>query len=175
MPMHERARTIRVEPVFEPPPEALVRLQRLRRVAWWMERAIPIGGRFRVGLDPLIGLIPGLGDWIGAGVSLWMIYEAIRLGIPLPVLARMGLNVAVEAAFGSIPVLGDVFDAAWQANQRNYALVERHYDARLRPRSARWIGVAFALAATCFLAAFVGLVLLIAWGIRWLLTAPSAS
>jgi hypothetical protein len=173
--MHERARTIRVEPVFDPPPEALVRLQRLRRAAWWMDRAIPIGGRFRVGLDPLIGLVPGIGDWIGAGVSLWMIYEAIRLGIPIPVLVRMGINVAVEAAFGSVPVLGDVFDAAWQANQRNLALVEQHYDARLRPRSARWIAVAFGILATLFLAAFAGLVLLVAWGIRWLLTAAFAA
>jgi hypothetical protein len=173
--MMRRARTIPVEPVLEPSREAMARLQRLRRVAWWMDRAIPVGGRFQIGLDPIIGLIPGIGDWIGAGVSLWMIYEAIRLGLPLSVLARMGINVAVEAAFGSVPVLGDVFDAAWQANQRNFALVERHYHAGLRPRSARWISIAFAVAAALFLAAFIGLVVLVAWGIRWLLTAPSAT
>lgn len=166
--MHERVRTIRVEPVLEPSPEALASLNRLRRVAWLMDRSIPIGGRFRVGLDPLLGLIPGLGDWVGAGVSLWMIYEAMRLGLPTAVLARMGVNVAVEAAFGSVPVLGDFFDAAWQANQRNLALVERHYDGRLRPRSMRRIGWAFAFLALLFLTAFAGLIYLVVRGIAWL-------
>lgn len=169
----QRSRTIRVEPVLDPSPDASARLRRLRRVAWWMDRSIPVAGRFRIGLDPLIGLVPGIGDWIGAGVSLWMIYEAIRLGLPLSVLARMGVNVAVEAAFGSVPVFGDVFDAAWQANQRNLALIETHYDARLRPRSARWIAVAFAVAALLFLAAVALLLLAVFAGLRWLFTAPA--
>ena len=169
--MSGQARMIRVEPVPDPSPEAAVRLRRLRRVAWWMDRSVPVAGRFRIGLDPLIGLIPGLGDWIGAVVSLWMIYEAIRLGLPLSVLARMGVNVVVEAIFGSVPVLGDVFDAAWQANQRNFVLVEKHYDARLRPRSARRVGIAFGVAAALFLAAFLALLLVIARGLRWLITA----
>ena len=169
--MSGQARMIRVEPVLDPSPMAAARLRRLRRVAWWMDRSIPVAGRFRIGLDPLIGLIPGLGDWIGAVVSLWMIYEAIRLGLPISVLARMGVNVAVEAVFGSVPVFGDVFDAAWQANQRNFVLVEKHYDARLRPRSARRVGIAFGLAAALFLAAFLALLLVIARGLRWLITA----
>jgi Domain of unknown function (DUF4112) len=167
--MGERMKTISVEPVFEPPPEAVASLRRLRRVAWVMDRSIPIGGKLRVGLDPLLGLIPGLGDWLGAGVSLWMIYEAMRLGLPTSVLARMGVNVAVEATFGSVPILGDLFDAAWQANQRNLALVERHYDARLKPRSMRRIGWVFSAAALLFLAAFAGLIYLVARGVVWLL------
>lgn len=149
--MRERARTIPVVPVLEPSPEAAARLRRLRRVAWIMDRSIPIGGKWRIGLDPLLGLVPGLGDWLGSLVSIWVLYEATRLGLPLRVLARMGVNVAVEAAFGSVPVFGDIFDAAWQANQRNLVLVERHYDARQRPRSLRKIAWAFGLVAGLFL------------------------
>lgn len=173
--MATRVRTIPVVPVLEPSPEAAIRLRRLRLIAWWMDRSIPVGGRLRIGLDPLIGLLPGIGDWLGAGVSLWMIYEAIRLGLPLSVLARMGVNVAVEAAFGSVPLLGDVFDAAWQANQRNYALIEAHYDARMRPRSAKWIAVAFGVAALVFLALFAGFIFLVAKAVQWLVAALSSA
>jgi hypothetical protein len=159
--MREHVPTIKVEPVLEPSPEAVARLRRLRRVAWLMDRSIPIGGKWRIGLDPLIGLIPGLGDWLGALVSLWILYEATRLGLPLPVLARMGVNIAIEAAFGSVPILGDFFDAAWQANQRNLTLVERHYDARQRPRSLRKIAWVFGSFAALFLLGVAALVVFV--------------
>lgn len=158
--MPTRAPFIDVEPVFTPTPEAARRLARLRRIAWLMDRSIPIG-RFRIGLDPLLGLVPGIGDWLGATVSTWVIYEAIRLGVPTPVLARMGLNVLIEAVFGAVPVLGDIFDATWQANMRNLRLVERHYDPTRRPRSLRWILAAFALLVAAFLIGVAILVLIV--------------
>lgn len=68
--MAERPVTIEPEWVPDAPPEAAARLRRLRAVAWVMDRSIPIGGGRRIGLDPLIGLIPGLGDWLGAAISL---------------------------------------------------------------------------------------------------------
>lgn len=169
--MTARAPTIHVVPVLEPSPEAAARLRRLRRVAWWMDRSVPLVGRFRIGLDPLLGLVPGFGDWLGAGISLWMIYEAMRLGLPFSLLMRMGLNVAIEAAFGSVPLFGDVFDAAWQANQRNYALIERHYDARMRPRSAAWIGAIFAVFALLVLALFAAFIFAVARALQWLFAA----
>ena len=130
------------------PRETAARLRQIRSVAWILDRSIPIG-KWRIGLDPLLGLIPGLGDWAGAVLSLYVMYHAARLGMPTPVLARMSGNILVEAAVGAVPVLGDLFDMAWQANMRNVRLVEQHYEPTLRPRSFRkiWLGLlVFAIA-----------------------------
>lgn len=159
--MKSRAARIAVEPVLEPTPEAAARLRRLRRMAWWMDRCVPLGGRWRIGLDPIVGLVPGVGDTLTTGLSLWMLYEAMRLGLPWRVLARMIGNIAVEATFGAVPVFGDLFDAAWQANQRNFALVETHYSPRLRARSSRRIAVAFALIALLFLGGLLAALVLV--------------
>ena len=79
--------------------------------------------------DPLIGLVPGLGDLIGAGVALWVVLEAADLGASGFVLLRMLLNVAIDTIGGAIPVAGDVFDALWRANLKNVRLLERHLAA----------------------------------------------
>ncbi len=131
-----------------PLPPADHRLRKLGRVAWVLDRSIPIGGGRRIGLDPLLGLFPGIGDWLGAVLSLYVLYEAARLGLPLRVLGRIAANITVEALLGAIPILGDLFDFAWQANMRNLRLVERHYQPGLRPRSLRqiaWALILFAL------------------------------
>jgi hypothetical protein len=138
-------------------PEAARRLEGIRRLSWLLDRSIPIGGGRRIGIDPIIGLIPGVGDWLGAAISLWLIFQAIRMGLPLSVLGRMGINVAIEATLGAIPVLGDLFDAAWQANHRNLRLVERHYDPRREPRSLRSVIVPFAIVVVLFLLAVAAL------------------
>lgn len=166
--MSSAIRTIDLEPVFEPTPEAARRLQRLRRLAWILDRSIPLGGGYRIGLDPIIGLVPGLGDWVGAALSLFLVFEAVRLGVSAPVVARMVLNILIETAVGAVPVLGDLFDAAWQANQRNLKLVERHYDPHRRPRSLRGMATLFAVFAILFLVVLGGLVVLsarITWAI----------
>jgi Domain of unknown function (DUF4112) len=104
-----------------------VSLDRLRQVAELYDAGIRIPGtRFHIGLDPLIGLIPGLGDLIGAGVALWIVAEAIRLGASGFVLFRMLVNIAIDTLGGAIPVAGDVFDALWKANLKNVRLLERH-------------------------------------------------
>jgi hypothetical protein len=111
-------------------------LHRLRRLAWLLDSAFVLPGtRFRFGIDALIGLIPGLGDALGVIVSSYIIREAARAGAPPSVLARMALNVAIEGVAGLVPIAGDVFDAAWKANQRNVALLEAH--AREPQRTAR--------------------------------------
>lgn len=125
-----------------PKPEPHWRLVRLRRAAWLLDRSIPLGGGYRIGLDPLIGLIPGAGDWIGALLSLYFIYEAARLGLPLKILARMSANVALESFLGLVPVIGDLFDFVWQANVRNLRLVEQHYRPALPSRSLRKVWLA---------------------------------
>ena len=102
-------------------------LERIKRLAWLLDNSLPIPGTgWRIGLDPLLGLIPGLGDLIGAVLSSWILLAGYRLGASRPTLVRMFWNVLVETVLGAIPMLGDIFDAAWKANAKNVALLERH-------------------------------------------------
>jgi hypothetical protein len=110
----------------------------LRRVAQLYDAGMRIPGtQFRIGLDPLIGLVPGVGDLIGAGVAIWIVAEAAHLGASGFVLLRMVLNVAIDTIGGAIPVAGDVFDALWRANLKNVRLLERHFAERGDPTSTR--------------------------------------
>jgi hypothetical protein len=84
------------------------------------------GTRYRFGFDALVGLVPGLGDAIGAVFSGYIILQASRLGAPKSVVTRMIANVAVDTLVGAIPLLGDLFDVAWKSNLRNVALLESH-------------------------------------------------
>ena len=141
----------------EPAPlEAAARLRRLRGLAWVLDRSIPVG-RYRIGLDPLLGLLPGIGDWIGSLLSLYVVYEGARLGLPAGVLVRMGGNILVESTLGAVPVLGDLFDFAWQANSRNLALIERHYRPNHRGRSLRTLWIVFFAIVALVLATVAGL------------------
>ena len=113
--------------------------RRLARIAWLLDSSIPLPGvKFRIGLDAILGLVPGLGDLVGVLFSSYIVREAARLGAPPSLLARMVWNVAIEGIAGMVPFVGDVFDAAWKANQRNYALLEQHLDnPRRAARSSR--------------------------------------
>jgi hypothetical protein len=102
-------------------------LARARAIARVLDTAIGIPGtKIRFGLDPIIGLIPGLGDVAGAVLSGYIVLTGIRLGAPRSVVTRMIGNVALDTLLGSVPVLGDLFDASWKSNQKNVALLERH-------------------------------------------------
>lgn len=121
---------------------------------------------FRIGLDPLLGLIPGLGDAVGAVLASWIVVEAARLGASRATLIRMAANVALDACAGAIPILGDVFDFAWKANIRNVELLERQLAA---PRDARRADRFFVAVVAGGIVA-LGIALLIAGGIltAWL-------
>ncbi len=107
----------------------------LRRLAWWLDEAFRIPGtRQRVGFDALIGLIPGVGDTLGALLSTYIIVEAARRGASPWTVARMLGNVAVETLFGAFPIVGDVFDAVFKANQRNMALLGETLEHGAPPR-----------------------------------------
>jgi hypothetical protein len=107
--------------------EAAVRLRHLRRFAHWMDDGIRLPGiALRVGLDPIIGLVPGVGDAAGAILALWILVEAARLRASRATLVRIFYNIAVDALGGATPLLGDIFDVVWKANLRNVALLERH-------------------------------------------------
>lgn len=121
--------------------DAAARLSRLRGLGWLLDRAIGAGGKFRFGLDPILGLIPWIGDWIGAILSLYIVYESVRLGLPWRTIVRMLGNVAVEAIVGAVPLAGDVFDFLFQANMRNLKLIDDNYVPGLRGRPLRTIGL----------------------------------
>jgi hypothetical protein len=135
------------------------RLKRLRALSWLLDRSIPIG-RWRIGLDPILGMIPAVGDWVGAVLSLYIVYQAARLGIPARHLARMGGNILLEALVGTVPLLGDLFDFAWQANSRNVTLIERHHRPAARPRSTGSMWLMLGVVCLVVLATIAGLVVL---------------
>lgn len=140
------------QPVGEYIPREQVHLQQdltnVRALATLLDSAVTIPGtNFKVGLDALIGLIPGFGDLIGMVVGGYIVTTAARLGVPKAVLTRMVLNIGTDAVAGSVPVVGDVLDAAWKANTRNVALLEQAIaDPRRTGRASGWV-VAGMLAA----------------------------
>lgn len=99
-------------------------LHQVDRLAWLLDNSIHIPLiNYRIGLDALIGLIPGLGDAAGLIVSSFIVLQAIRLRAPRAILTRMVFNIVMEALIGLIPVLGDLFDATFKANARNVRLL----------------------------------------------------
>ncbi len=87
-----------------------------------------------LGLDTLIGFIPGIGDTIGLGVSGYIISQAARLGLPKRKLVKMSFNVGIDWLIGLIPLIGDIFDWGWKANNRNAAIIREYYEKVLRPK-----------------------------------------
>ncbi|HST61474.1 MAG TPA: DUF4112 domain-containing protein [Longimicrobium sp.] len=106
-------------------------LRRLDSLSFVLDNSIRVPGtNARFGADAIIGLIPGFGDAAGALMSAYIVLQAARLGAPVPSLARMLLNVGIEALFGAVPVLGDLFDAAFKANARNVAILRSEVERK---------------------------------------------
>jgi len=105
-----------------------------------MDQSIVLPSGYRIGLDPLLGVIPGIGDALGALISCYLVYQAARLGVRKRVLLRMLANILIDACVGSIPLAGDLFDAAWKSNMRNLRLIDQHYHPAMPERSLRRIG-----------------------------------
>jgi hypothetical protein len=138
----------------------------LERLAWWLDNAFQIPGtRFRIGFDALIGLVPGLGDLVGAGLSAYIVAAAAKRGIPTSVLARMVVNVLIEAVVGAVPIFGDLFDAAWKANQRNVGLVRQYESVPRRTRQQSWLVVGLWVVAAISVVVVVAAVVLAV--LRW--------
>lgn len=103
------------------------RTRRVRVIARLLDNSISIPGTgWKIGLDPIVGLIPGIGDLIGAVLSAYIVLEAARAEVPGFTLVRMLANVGFDTLVGAVPAVGDLFDAAWKSNTRNVALLERH-------------------------------------------------
>ena len=112
---------------------------------------IPVVG-VRFGLDPVIGLIPGLGDFAGAIMSGYVVVLGARLGAPNSVILRMIGNVAVDTVGGSVPLLGDLFDIGFKSNIRNVALLDRWIGEPGQTRAASRRAIGFTVLALTLLA-----------------------
>lgn len=123
------------------------------------------GTRMRFGLDPVLGLVPVLGDLAGFAVSGALILYMLRFGASRKVIALMVLNATLDATIGSIPVLGWVFDAYYKANQRNIRLLKEHYHEGKHQGSGKGVIITVALV-------LLFLIVLLLWGLialtRWL-------
>lgn len=140
--------------VYRPGERLPARDHWIEYLAYLMDGIIPIGP-WSIGLDPLLGLIPGFGDVIGALVSMLIVARAVQAGIPRIAVARMMTNIAVDTLVGAIPVIGDAFDFAYKANLKNLRIYE---DALYDRRRAAQRHVGF------FVLLLIGLILLLAAG-----------
>ena len=106
---------------------------RLDALAMLMDGAFVIPGTtIRMGLDGLIGLVPVAGDLIASVVSSYIVWEARQLGAPRWLVGRMALNIVLDTAVGSVPVVGDAFDVLFRANLENMALLKRYLEKKGR-------------------------------------------
>jgi Domain of unknown function (DUF4112) len=153
LPPQEEKKRSDVEPLF-------------RWLALIMDNFLRVPGtQFRFGLDPLMGLLPGLGDTGSAIISAMALVAAARRGLPKILLARMSLNILINEAVGIIPVVGDAFSFWFKSNVRNYELLRRHTAAPRRSSKSDWVFVALVLAA-------LGVILLVSLAVSfWLLYA----
>jgi hypothetical protein len=120
--------------------------ERLERLAYLLDSSIQIPGtRWRIGLDPILGLIPGLGDAITTLLSGYIVLAAAGEGLPRATLVRMILNILTDTIFSAIPVVGDLGDMAFKANQRNLDLIRRSPSPRVARRRDLWFNSALIL------------------------------
>ena len=142
-----------------------------RRVARVMDDAVTVPGtRFGIGLDAVIGLVPGIGDFVGSALSGVIVRDAIRARVPMRVLAWMGLNLVVDALLGIVPGVGDVADVVHRANRKNVRLLLRELEKQpLRePPSVAYVLGACALMVLPVLAGLAVAVLGVWLLVRWL-------
>ena len=123
-------------------------------LADWLDQRFTIPGTsIRIGLDPILGLIPGIGDMIANLAGSAIILIAAQYRLPKIVLLRMGLNVALNAIIGAIPVFGDIFSIWFRSNVKNAQLLERYVSGEARSSTfGNWIFV---------IAVIIGIVLLL--------------
>ncbi|MEG3841856.1 DUF4112 domain-containing protein [Microcoleus sp. herbarium14] len=118
-------------------------LRRLRRISHLLDNAIPIPGtKYRIGLDPILGLIPGGGDFIGSIFAGYVVFKSAQMGVPQETLVKMAANIVFDTVAGTVPVAGDLFDVAWKANVKNIELLDAHLGSPEQGKKADWLFVA---------------------------------
>lgn len=140
--------------------------ERLNRLAWLLDSSIrlPVLG-FRIGIDGLIGLIPGIGDVAGGVLSSYILVQAARLGVPKLTLLRMVFNIVIDTLVGMVPLFGDLFDFAWKANNRNVRLLNAYLDNPRKTTATSGLIVTGVVVGVIGL--LIGLLLLGAMVLRW--------
>lgn len=126
---------------------------------------IPMTG-IRFGLDPVIGLIPGVGDWITGAVSFLIIVAAWQRRLPQVAMVRMVVNIGIDSLVGTVPVVGDAFDVGWKSNRKNFTLLQAYREPKRRSQTWRdWAFLLFLVGTVGLLlvAPFVLLILMIHW------------
>jgi hypothetical protein len=143
--------------------------QGIERLSWLMDDLIRIPGLgWRFGLDALVGLIPGFGDTASSLASFYILASAVRYGVPKVTILRMGMNIGIDYLVGSLPLVGDLFDAWWKSNHMNVELLRKRatvsrHDAR-KGKISDWLFVGviiLLLAALAVGAAVVSIYLLV--------------
>ena len=125
------------------------------------------GTSIRVGLDPILGLIPGIGDALANIAGSAILVIAVQLNVPKIVLIRMGLNLAANALIGAIPVFGDIFSIWFRSNAKNADLVERYAGSETRRAGLEdWLFVAGIISAVVLIG--FGIIVALVWTIGWL-------
>ena len=144
--------------------------RRVHMLARALDSAIRIPGTgITLGLDSIVGLIPGAGDLASALLSGYIVLVSARMGVPPAVVARMILNLGVDTLVGSVPLLGDLFDVAFRANLRNAALLDRHLADPVAVKRSSRLAIAAAVGGVILLAAGgVALAMLAVRGLNWL-------
>ena len=136
------------------------RLLALRKLATLLDSAFAVPGtNYRVGLDPILGLVPGVGDLVSPLFTIGILWQAHDLGIPRVVQLRMLFNVAIDALLGAVPFIGDLFDFVWKANVKNLVLLERHVTQERRASAVDWL---FVVLMTVVILAFAAIPFVIA-------------
>ena len=126
----------------------------LRRWARVFDSAFRIPGtEIRFGLDPILGLVPGIGDFASPLLSIFMVWHGAQMRVPKIVLARMVLNALIDAVAGVVPVFGDLFDFGWKATAWNLALLEKHAMPGQRASSGDYLFVTICCLVLVFAAA----------------------
>src|SRR5262249_30535002 len=165
MTTHEDAQEIEFEVL---PPEETQKRSELEQLFRWlaviMDNLLRFpGAEFPFGLDPLIGLMPGIGDTGSPIDSAMPLIPAARRGVPKILLARMSLNILINEAVGIIPIVGDAFSFWFKSNARNYELLRRHNASPRRSTKGDWLFVSLILGA-------LGLILIVSLSFSfWLL------
>ena len=140
------------------------RLKRMRQLSQLLDGAIAIPGtKQRIGLDPILGLIPGGGDTVSALLSGYIIVEAAQMGLPRKALIQMVLNVVVDTVAGSVPVVGDIFDVVSKANLRNMQIVESHAQAPVTSAKVDKLFIGLLIVGLIIFALAAGAIAVLVW------------
>jgi hypothetical protein len=150
--------------------ERQARLERARRelgqMAWLLDSTFRIPGtRFRFGLEPIIGLVPGAGDVVSGALGFYLVLRAVQFRLPLVVVLRMIANTVLDLIIGAVPLLGDLFDFVYKSNRRNMELFERYASDPGADTRGQWAFLAGVVAIA------IGSLFLVAWLIEQILAA----